>query len=303
MTIKLKNYSVADSQNVLKIRVSPKLNRTFTLNLRPIHFKRTIAYDLVEWVEYYRLMGVDHFVVYNFTSDPLTDSVLNYYVAQGYLDVIQWHVPKHIIPKRHYYNLAKHNDLHTAGQFAMHNDFLYRVFWSTEYVVNVDLDEFLVPMHGLKNFRELVDKQPEACEYLIRNTLVPTDITQTSKDFPNRDLAEKYHLKTLPHRRRRNYVFKERWKTKYIAHTKCAQTLWLHYVIEKRPSEFQQKRHVIDTNQSLVFHYRNEFAKPMFQRGTENIDEHSLQPFTDDLVNNVKVVWDQVGLPQSDEIN
>ena len=39
----------------------------------PIHFRKTAAYDIVEWVEYYRLMGVDYFMIYNYTSDSLTD--------------------------------------------------------------------------------------------------------------------------------------------------------------------------------------------------------------------------------------
>ena len=138
--------------NVMKIRESRKANRTFTICLRPIHFRDTAAYDIVEWVEYYRLMGVDYFMIYNFTSDPLTDKILNYYVNSGIMEVVQWHVPNHVIPTIHYYDLAKHKELYSSGQFAMLNDFLYRVYWSTEYVINVDLDEFIVPWDGSTNF-------------------------------------------------------------------------------------------------------------------------------------------------------
>ena len=106
VTIKTNTSTVKESQNLLKIIVSPKLNRTFTICLRPIHFNRSIAFDIVEWVEYYRLMGVEHFVIYNFNSDPLTNRILNYYINKGFLTVVQWQVPYHVIPKNHYYDLV-----------------------------------------------------------------------------------------------------------------------------------------------------------------------------------------------------
>ena len=84
----------------------------------------------------------------------------------------------------------KYNELHSAGQFTMLNNFLYRVYWSTKFIVNVDLDEFIVPMSGLKNLKQLLNILPAACEYLIRNSLVPlTEVPETDTS-PIMELAK-----------------------------------------------------------------------------------------------------------------
>ena len=279
---------------MVRIKVSPKLNRTFTICLRPIHFKKTAAYDIVEWVEYYRIMGVDHFVIYNFTSDSLTDRVLRYYVNAGLMDVIQWHVPEHVIPKEHYYNLKTYNEIDAVGQFAMLNDFLYRVYWSTKFIINVDLDEFIVPLNGSTNFNQLLSTLPAACQYLIRNTLIPLNQSQ-SEQFPNKEIATNYHLKTILYRKRMDYVFKPRWKTKYIANTKCSQVLWVHDVFQSWASSLAVNKHVVDENAALVFHYRQSFDNGFFkdfQRGSTLTEIKTLQPFIDRLLTNVQTVWD-----------
>ena len=150
------------------------------------------------------------------------------------MEVVQWHVPHHVIPTSHYYELKKYRELHSAGQFAMLNDFLYRVYLSTEYVINVDLDEFIVPLDGSKNFRQLLNKYPSSCEYRFKNSLVPMNNVTANERIVNRDLATKYHLKTVLYTKRQDYVYKG-FKTKYIARTNCSHVLWFHKVWEKRP--------------------------------------------------------------------
>ena len=243
-------------------------------------------------------MGVDHFVIYNFTSDPLTNKILKYYINEGFLTVVQWQVPYHVIPKNHYYDLVKYNELHSVWQFTMLNDFLYRVYWSTKFIVNVDLDEFIVPMGGLKNFTQLLNKLPSSCEYLIRNTLMPLKDELDTDDSLIMDLAKQYYVKTALFRKKRNYIFDTKWKTKYIAETNCSQALWLHYVLEKRETNLLEK-HVVDTKTVLVFHYRKEYEKKLFKRGTRDIEDKSMEPFLEQIVQNVKSAWNIIGLPMN----
>ena len=285
----------------MKIRESRKANRTFTICLRPIHFRETAAYDIVEWVEYYRLMGVDYFMIYNFTSDSLTDKILNYYVNSGIMEVVQWHVPDHVIPTNHYYELKRYKELHSAGQFAMLNDFLYRVYWSTEYVINVDLDEFIVPLDGSRNFRQILNKYPSSCEYLFRNSLVSMNNGTANESIVQRDLAIKYHLKTVIYTKRQDYVYKG-FKTKYIARTNRSQVLWLHKVWEKRPP-YNEGQHispnlirnkvVVNETSSIVFHYRKPFESKFFYRESGYIKDDRFQPFAKELIDKVKLVWEK----------
>ena len=191
--------------------------------------------------------------------------------------MVQWHVPHHVIPTIHYYELKKYRELHSAGQFTMLNDFLYRVYWSTEYVINVDLDEFIVPLDGSKNFRQLLNKYPSSCEYRFRNSLVPMNNVTANERIVNRDLATKYHLKTVLYTKRQDYVYKG-FKTKYIARTNCSHVLWFHKVWEKRPPyteaqasngyhlspNLMRNKAVVNETSSIVFHYRKPFESIFF---------------------------------------
>ena len=304
VTIKATGSSGRPPLNLMKIRESHKANRTFTICLRPIHFRETAAYDIVEWVEYYRLMGVDYFIIYNFTSDPLTDKILNYYVDSGIMEVVQWHLPHHVIPSIQYYELKKYKGQTTTGQFAMLNDFLYRVYWSTEYVINVDLDEFIVPLDGSKNFRQLLNTYSPSCEYQFRNSLVPINTVPSNQSFADRALAMKYRLKTVLYTKRQDYVYKG-FKTKYIARTNCSQLLWIHFVWEKRapytevptidgqhvPKDFMKNKVVLKETSSIVFHYRMPFESKTFIRRHGYIEDGRFRPFVKGLINRVKTVW------------
>ena len=307
VTIEKTGPSGRHPPNLMKIRESRRANRTFTICLRPIHFRETAAYDIVEWVEYYRLMGVDYFMIYNFTSDSLTDKILNYYINSGIMEVVQWHVPDHVIPTIHYYELKKYRELHSAGQFAMLNDFLYRVYWSTEYVINVDLDEFIVLLDGSKSFRQLLNKYPSSCEYLFRNSLVSMNNGTTNESIAHMDLAIKYRLKTVLYMKRQDYVYKG-FKTKYIARTNCSQVLWLHKVWEKRPPYNEvpalkgqhispnpmKNKVVVNETSSIVFHYRKPFESTFFHRESRYIEDNRFQQFAKELIDRIKIVWGNI---------
>lgn len=86
---------------------------------------------LKEWVEYHKMVGVDHFWLYNNSSIDAWEEVLKSYIEEGLVEVIDW--PS--LPSDFQGNHTKANQ-----------DALYRARGKTEWIALIDLDEFLLPM-------------------------------------------------------------------------------------------------------------------------------------------------------------
>lgn len=64
------------------------LEKTHQLSICTL-FKNEATY-LKEWIEYHRLVGVDHFYLYNNGSNDLYYKVLSPYIQQGVVTLIEW---------------------------------------------------------------------------------------------------------------------------------------------------------------------------------------------------------------------
>jgi hypothetical protein len=85
---------------------------------------------LREWLEWHRMIGIEHFFLYDNESDDDTARVLAPYIEQGLVDYQLW-------------------DEH-PGQLSAYADCIGRVRQRCTWIAFVDLDEFLVPGPGLR---------------------------------------------------------------------------------------------------------------------------------------------------------
>lgn len=83
------------------------------------------AFYLKEWIEYHKIVGIEHFYLYNNFSDDHYQEVLRPYVDDGSVTLIDWPVPQ--------------------GQMRAYADCAKRFFNETNWIAYVDLDEFIVP--------------------------------------------------------------------------------------------------------------------------------------------------------------
>lgn len=87
-------------------------------------FKNEANY-LKEWIEYNRLIGVQHFYLYNnFSSDDYI-SVLNPYIESGEVTLIDWPIEQ--------------------GQMLAYQDCIKKYKNSSQWIGLIDIDEFIVP--------------------------------------------------------------------------------------------------------------------------------------------------------------
>jgi hypothetical protein len=83
---------------------------------------------LKEWIEYHRLIGVDHFYLYNHLSSDQYMPVLDPYIKEGIVELFDFKAPTLNFRQHEIYN-------HTLGLAKDH----------TKWLAIIDTDEFIVP--------------------------------------------------------------------------------------------------------------------------------------------------------------
>lgn len=95
---------------------------------------RDEANYLREWIEYHKLLGVEHFYLYNNLSEDDYRSVLQPYIESGVVDLTDWS----------YENDSMHS--WTYIQRAAYRDAIDRSHDKTKWLAICDTDEFFVPI-------------------------------------------------------------------------------------------------------------------------------------------------------------
>jgi hypothetical protein len=87
---------------------------------------------LKEWIEYHRLLGVEHFYLYNNSSQDNYNKVLKPYIKKKIVSLLQWPSP---------FGLDW-----TPFQVEAYNDCITKVKNITKWLAILDIDEFIVPI-------------------------------------------------------------------------------------------------------------------------------------------------------------
>lgn len=84
---------------------------------------------IAEWIEYHKILGVDHFYLYNNNSDDFYKEVLKPYIKNKIVTLIEWPTPKE-------------GDW-TNYQILAYNDCLKKFRLKTKWLAVIDIDEFI----------------------------------------------------------------------------------------------------------------------------------------------------------------
>lgn len=102
----------------------PKIKYKYTVCVCTM-FKNEAQY-LNEWINYHLLIGVDHFYMYNNNSEDDFQNVLQSYIDQGIVDLIEW-------PQSH-------------SQMLGYQDCYEKHRKDTQWLTFIDIDEFICPI-------------------------------------------------------------------------------------------------------------------------------------------------------------
>ncbi|XP_055349124.1 beta-1,4-galactosyltransferase galt-1-like [Paramacrobiotus metropolitanus] len=207
----------------------------------PVIFGQDVRPErIVEWVEYYRIMGVSKFFIPVYYTSPFFSNVtaevlrvLRYYEDRELVEVGNWTIPVEIERKMHY-----------NGQLAAVNECMMKAYRYFDYVVVVDFDEYIISQHGT-GLDAIVQKGSRDC-VTVRHAAVKTSLSATA---PPGDISQ--HLVRHLHRDSKIWNINER--TKYICRPRCVLEAGVHFIHKSRPNT----RLLVgaNTEETLVLHF------------------------------------------------
>lgn len=106
---------------------------------------------LKEWIEFHKMMGVEHFYLYNNNSTDHYLEVLQPYIDSGEVDLINWN---------------KRAKRWTAIQIDAYKNCLRRAEKKTRWLAFIDIDEFLVP-YGEATLTDFLAKQENFSQVIV----------------------------------------------------------------------------------------------------------------------------------------
>lgn len=240
-------------------------------------FNYTNYLEFLQYMEVHRMLGVDHFYLYNFNHSAAVDKLIDYYKSEKLLTVQDWGS----LPK--FFNL-----FHYYSQDSVTHDCLYRNMDSCVYMMYVDLDEILIPM-TYKTLPEMLFSlktiNPYAGEWSFKNRFFP-------KDWPideniTQDVFKPYQ--TISKTRSETELIYGSSRSKFIVETKRVVTLWIHRVniffYSGKPIQYHQ--HLVDENVGQLFHYR---SRGKIMKTNNWIYERRLQTFKRDLLKRLSLI-------------
>ncbi|BFZ19507.1 hypothetical protein BsWGS_22545 [Bradybaena similaris] len=265
--VSLSYNSTSQPNNRLQIIYPGNLTRNFTVCYSVLFDNYNMASLLLQNIEMHRILGAEHFMVYNYSISPAVNQILQRYQEDGLVTVLPWPVPTLEV---HYY-----------GQMAALNDCNYRNRNISRFVVVVDTDEFIIPRNSL-SWMQLIDtispQERDVSTFMhpsdpskngstttgsfdFRSCFFKSDLTPNwtalSSQFPfsdeerNNTLKFKFH--TLSHFWRSTHIFPSNQRTKYIFRPEEVYVCGIHTV---HVFAGNIKGIIVNDNMALVHHYR-----------------------------------------------
>ncbi|XP_073398762.1 uncharacterized protein [Dendrobates tinctorius] len=119
----------------------------FTVCISALFGKFDNALQVIQAIEMYKLLGASRVTIYNMSCGDNVDKVLRYYTQEGVVEVIPWPINKYLktSPKWKYVK-GLDSEIGYYGQIASLNDCMYRNMFKSEYVLQNDIDEIIIPV-------------------------------------------------------------------------------------------------------------------------------------------------------------
>ncbi|VDO95863.1 unnamed protein product [Heligmosomoides polygyrus] len=183
---------------------------------------------LIEFIEYYKLQGADRFYVYKQAADNLTEAVLENYIRDGVLEVVNIGDTTNCLKR------------HRCRHEMQLQDCVVRTRGLTAWTATVDLDERIVINSG-RTIRNYIDKAKHGelrfrCRWVLRSNEIPD-----SSRLPMDEWHNTSHVAPLNH------------TTKSIVQPTKVESMSVHQVLRFAPGAGVL---LVPPEDAAVRHYR-----------------------------------------------
>ncbi|XP_067269605.1 uncharacterized protein [Pseudorasbora parva] len=142
--------------------------------------------QFAQTMEMYKLLGVQHVVIYKTKCGPDLEKLLKHYETEGTLEIVSWPIDKFVNPSPGW-NIKKHKgDVHYYGQLVTLNECIYRHMYQSRYVLLNDIDEIIMPYKNTNLsslMKDLQSAHPSVGVFLIENHIFPKTQFEDSGKF------------------------------------------------------------------------------------------------------------------------
>ncbi|XP_068247662.1 uncharacterized protein [Palaemon carinicauda] len=213
----------------------------FAVCVKPLHFDYNNINQMIEFIELNKILGVEHFTLYNHTIGKDVDCILKRYSDLGLINILPWKL-----------DIKSQKEIRTEGLFAALNDCLYRYMYQYKYILMIDLDEYIVP-HTNTSLPELLKylhtkadaKKIGAISFQNSFFYLQWPDDPSSASLPP--------LVTLRKTRRRQRFHPHKQRSKYIAVTPFVVEAGNHFVWEFLPGKGTLN---VPNEVAFLHHYR-----------------------------------------------
>ncbi|XP_026886849.2 uncharacterized protein LOC113590750 [Electrophorus electricus] len=143
-----RNISAIYSEDLLPIKntvIRESFKFNFSVCISNLFGSYNNVLQFVQTMEMYKLLGVQHVVIYNTSCGPDLEKLLQHYKKEGILEIVPWPIDHFLNPSKGW-NFVEHGgDLHYYGQLVTLNECIYRNMYQSKYVLLNDIDEIIMP--------------------------------------------------------------------------------------------------------------------------------------------------------------
>ncbi|XP_060106595.1 uncharacterized protein LOC132580004 [Heteronotia binoei] len=117
----------------------------FTVCISTMFGEYNNVLQFLQSMEMYKILGVGRVVIYKNSCSPLIEKVLDYYIAEGIVEIIPWPIDLHLNVSSRWHHSMDPKDIGYYGQITALNDCIYRNMYRSKYVLLNDVDEIILP--------------------------------------------------------------------------------------------------------------------------------------------------------------
>ncbi|TRY54393.1 hypothetical protein DNTS_023676 [Danionella cerebrum] len=200
-----KNISAELTMDFLPVR-NKEVNKTFKFNftvcISNLFGNYNNVLQFVQTIEMYKLLGVQHMVIYKTSCGPELDKLLKHYESEGFLEIVPWPIDQFLNPSPGW-NFQKHGgDLHYYGQLVTLNECIYRHMYQSKYLLLNDIDEIIMP-YKHDNLQSLMEElqsvKPNVGVFLIENHIFPKTQFEVSGRFKRNEWSNIPGINIMEH--------------------------------------------------------------------------------------------------------
>ncbi|XP_062139734.1 uncharacterized protein LOC133848257 [Drosophila sulfurigaster albostrigata] len=309
-TVSLSSSSCESATNSLRIHYENSANLTarpgttnetssrpfsFGVCLKGFDFPYAdLSERIIEWFELHRLMGATKIYAYMYDVHPAVQRVLDYYQRTGYLEMQQLTMANGMPRLRHYHHLFIHRRMlaKRLNELIAYNDCFYRNMYKHDFMVNVDIDEVIMPQGAMRTWQDILDNDIPITKMKCPNghnsyCFINGYFTKVVPEVRNHEQLETDELYVLQHTMRfRNYS-RPGYATKCFHDTRYSEALHNHFALRSMKGGCGAR--TLPTELAQMHHYREPDNK--YNIDTDVIEDRNAWKYAPELRSAVEHVW------------